>query len=84
MGVFTGLLTLPLAPVRGVAWIGERALDQATREMADPAEIYQQLAELDQARAAGEITGQECAAAEDRLVAGLMQARESRAAGVWP
>lgn len=84
MGVFTGLLTLPLAPVRGVAWIGEQVLDQATREAADPAEIYQELAELDEARAAGEISEQECAAAEDRLVADLMQARESRGEGVWP
>ena len=85
MGVFTGLLTLPLAPVRGVAWIGEQVLDQATRETtADPAEISRQLADLDEARAAGEISEQECAVAEDRLVAALMQARESRGQGIWP
>jgi hypothetical protein len=84
VGVFTALLTLPLAPVRGVAWIGDQVREQATRETADPAEIYQQLAELDEARTAGEISEEECAAAEDRLVAELMQARESRSEGVWP
>jgi hypothetical protein len=85
MGLFTGLVMLPLAPVRGVAWIGEQVLDQATREVSDPAEIYQQLAELDEAKAAGEISAQECAEAEDRLVAELMQARGDRGdlPGVW-
>ncbi|HEX5293320.1 MAG TPA: gas vesicle protein GvpG [Streptosporangiaceae bacterium] len=77
MGLFTGLITLPLAPVRGVAWIGERVLDQASLETADPAEIYQQLAELDEAAAAGQITDTDRAEAEDRLVAELMAARGS-------
>jgi hypothetical protein len=84
VGVFTGLLTLPLAPVRGVAWIGEQLLEQATREASDPAQIQQRLVQLDAARAAGDISEQDCAAAEDQLVAELMQARESRGAGVWP
>jgi hypothetical protein len=84
VGIFTGLLTLPLAPVRGVAWIGEQVLDQATREARDPAEISQRLAELDEARAAGEISDEECAAAEDQLVAELMRAREAYGTGTWP
>ena len=28
MGFFTELLLLPLAPVRGVAWVGEKISDQ--------------------------------------------------------
>jgi hypothetical protein len=75
VGLFTGLITLPLAPVRGVAWIGEQVLDQAAGEAGDPAEIYRQLAELDDARAAGEVSEEECAEAEERLVTELMQAR---------
>ena len=35
MGLITGLLTLPLAPVRGTAWIAERLLEQAERELYD-------------------------------------------------
>ena len=28
MGLITGLLTLPLAPVRGTVWLAERILDR--------------------------------------------------------
>lgn len=88
MGLFTGLITLPLAPVRGVAWLGEQVMDQAAREAADPEEITQRIAELDDAAAAGEITETERAEAEEALVAELMQARETgwypAGAGMWP
>jgi hypothetical protein len=79
--LFTGLITLPLAPVRGVSWLGEQVLDQATREASDPDRISEQLAELEEAAAAGEITAAERAEAEDRLVAALMRAR---GAGGYP
>ncbi|MGO4759259.1 gas vesicle protein GvpG, partial [Streptomyces sp. 2MCAF27] len=36
MGLITGLLTLPLAPVRGVAWIAEQLRQEALRELYDP------------------------------------------------
>jgi hypothetical protein len=75
MGLFTGLITLPLAPVRGVAWIGEQVLEQATREVSDPAEISQRLADLEEAVAAGEISEEEHAEAEEQLVAKLMRSR---------
>jgi hypothetical protein len=75
VGLFTGLILLPLAPVRGVAWLGEQVLEQATREAGDPAEIGDQLERLDDAEAAGEITADERAHAQDELVAELMQAR---------
>ena len=32
MGLITGLITLPLAPVRGTAWLAERLLEQAEAE----------------------------------------------------
>ena len=32
MGLITGLLTLPLAPVRGVAWVAEQVAEEAERE----------------------------------------------------
>ena len=32
MGLFTGLLTLPLAPVRGTVWIAEQLAAEAERE----------------------------------------------------
>lgn len=75
MGLLTGLITLPLAPVRGVAWLAEQVLEKATQEQCDPAEVYQQLAEIDEARQAGVMSAEEVAAAEDALVARLMRAR---------
>ena len=78
MGLFTALLTLPVAPVRGVVWLSERVLDQATAEECDPAEIYEQLAEIDEARAAGEMSAEDSAEAEAELVARLMWARTGR------
>ena len=74
MGLFTGLLTLPLAPVRGVIWLGERLLDQAYRELNDPETIYQRLEEIQEARASGELSAQDSADAEAELVARLMRA----------
>jgi hypothetical protein len=33
MGLFTGLLTLPLAPLRGTVWIAEQLTAEAEREL---------------------------------------------------
>ena len=40
MGLLSGLLTLPVAPVRGVVWVAERMLDEANTELSDPATIH--------------------------------------------
>jgi hypothetical protein len=72
--LFTGLLTLPFAPVRGVVWLGEQLLDQAYRELNDPETIYQRLEEIEEARASGQLSAQDSADAEAELVARLMRA----------
>lgn len=74
MGLVTGLLTLPFAPVRGVIWLGERVLDQAYRELNDPETIYQRLEEIEEARASGALSAEDSADAEAELVARLMRA----------
>lgn len=61
MGLITGILTLPLAPVRGVAWIAEVVAEEADREMAEAASPERALAELEAARATGEISEEEYA-----------------------
>ena len=73
MGLITGLLTLPLAPVRGVVWLGEKLEAEARRQMSDPATVRRQLAEVDAAFQAGEITEQERDQLEDELVARLLE-----------
>jgi Gas vesicle protein G len=75
VGLITGLLTLPLAPVRGTVWIAERILEQAEAELNDEDTILAQLMEIDAARQAGELGEQEAAEAEDILLARLIAAR---------
>jgi hypothetical protein len=66
--LISGLLTLPLAPVRGVALIGELLADEAQRELAEIESPQRALAELEAARAAGELSEEEFAEAETELI----------------
>jgi hypothetical protein len=76
MGLITGLLTLPLAPVRGTAWLAERILEQAESEFNDEGAIRAQLMEIEAAREAGQIGDEEAAQAEDVLLERLIAARQ--------
>ena len=75
MGLITGLLTLPLAPVRGTVWLAEQILEQAEREYYDEGMIRAQLMEIQAARDAGEIGEEEASRAEDALVERLIEGR---------
>ena len=75
MGLITGLLTLPLAPVRGTVWIAERLEEQALAELNDDSEIRAQRLELEELRATGTVDEEQLVAAEDELVERLMELR---------
>jgi Gas vesicle protein G len=75
MGLITGLLTLPLAPVRGTVWLAERIQEQAEEELYDESAIRQGLLDLEAARQAGTLDEAEIAAAEDALIERLMAIR---------
>ncbi len=75
MGLITGLLTLPLAPIRGTVWIAERIYEQAEAEFYDERTIRAQLMEIQEAREAGEIDEATAAEAEDILLERLIAAR---------
>jgi len=75
MGLLTGLLGLPLAPVRGVVWLAEQIRQQAEDQYYDPARIRAQLERIDEARRAGELSEQECAELENELLQRLMTRR---------
>jgi hypothetical protein len=75
MGLLTGLLTLPLAPVRGTVWVAEQVLDQAESQYYDPAVIRRALEDVDELRRAGQITEGEAETMEDDLVERLMESR---------
>ena len=76
MGLITGLITLPLAPIRATAWLGERLLEQAEAEYYSEERIRAMLVEVDAARAAGELDPAEATRIEDELLERLLMARE--------
>ena len=78
MGLITGLLTLPLAPVRGVAWIGEQVAEQAAQEMDAEARIRRELGRLEMDHELGEIGIEEFEAREDALLEELQQLHAMR------
>ncbi len=47
MGLFTGLVTLPLAPVRGVVWVAEQVMEEIERELYDEDSIRRELVQLE-------------------------------------
>ena len=53
MGLITGLVTFPLAPVRGTVWIAEQVQAAAEQEYYDEGAIQEQLREVEAARQAG-------------------------------
>jgi hypothetical protein len=76
MGLIIGLLTLPLAPVRGVAWLAEKIAEQAELELYDENRIMGELAQLERAHDAGEIGDERFDAGVDELLARLEWGRE--------
>ncbi len=82
MGLLTGLLGLPLAPVRGTIAVAEQVLKQAEEEYYDPARIRAELDEVARQREDGTLTDDEATAWEDALIERLMEgqrrAREGR------
>jgi hypothetical protein len=76
MGLLTGLLTLPLAPLRGTVAVAEQVLRQAEDVYYDPATIRRELEEVDRLREAGEIDEEAAVEWEDALVERLMVGQE--------
>jgi hypothetical protein len=72
MGLLTALLTLPLAPVRGTVWVAEVLLEEAERQMRDPAFVEQQLVEAEAAHERGELSDDQFAEIEDELLGRLL------------
>ena len=78
MGLITGILTLPLAPVRGVAWVAEKVAEQAELELYDENRILRELVELEAARDRGELNEKQFDTAVDQLLERLQVGRELR------
>ena len=73
MGLITGILGLPLAPVRGTIAIAEQVMRQAEEAYYDPATIKRQMEAVEQQRQDGAISEAEAAAWEDELLQRLVE-----------
>ncbi len=76
MGFITGLLTLPLAPVRGVAWVTEKITEELERQLYDEDAIRSELMALELAYEDGTIGEDERNEREDALLELLALSQE--------
>jgi hypothetical protein len=75
MGLISGLLTLPLAPVRGTVWLAKILEAEAEDQLYDESSIMATLMELEAARETGEYSEEEIEESENALVERLIELR---------
>jgi hypothetical protein len=80
VGLLTGLVTLPLAPVRGVAWVAEQVAEEADRQLYDEANIRRDMLQLELDYEDGKIDLQERERSEEQLLERLAVSQARRAA----
>jgi predicted phosphoribosyltransferase len=78
MGLLSGLVTLPLAPVRGTVWIAEQIAAQAERELDSEAALRRRLAEAEREFELGALSLEEYEAIEDELLERLELVRKAQ------
>jgi hypothetical protein len=78
MGLITGLLTLPLAPVRGTVWIAEQLAAEAEREMRESQSPRRRLIEAERRLELGLLTVDEYEVIEEEALDALEQDEEGR------
>ena len=78
MGFLTGLILLPLAPLRGTIWLAEKLTEVAERELDSEATFRRLLVEAEIAFESGELTEAEYEQVEDELLERLESARRER------
>lgn len=76
MGLITGILGLPVAPLRGAVAAADAVYKEAEDQFYDPGRIRRQLEDVERRRQEGELTDEEAAAWEDELVERLLVARD--------
>ena len=68
MGLITGVLLLPVAPVRGVLWVAEQITEEANRRYYSEGAIVKELRAVDDARRSGALDEGEAAKREEALL----------------
>ena len=79
MGLFRELVLLPLAPVRGTAWVTEQIAEEADRQLYDEDNIKREMVQLEIDAEEGRLGEEERAAMEDELLERLAIARQRAA-----
>jgi hypothetical protein len=77
MGLLTLPFRLPFIPIQAIVRLAETIQEEAERTYYDPATIRRELAEIERARAAGEISEEDAAQLQNEVVARLTQVRVS-------
>ena len=78
MGLVTGLLTLPLAPVRGTVWVAEQLAAEAERQLREAQSPRRRLIEAERQLELGLLSVEEYEAIEDEALDALEQDEEGR------
>jgi hypothetical protein len=78
VGLFKELVLLPLAPVRGTAWVAEQLAEEADRQLYDEDNIKRELVQLEIDAEEGRVGRKERGAREDELLERLAVARQRR------
>jgi hypothetical protein len=68
VGILSGLVLLPLAPLRGTIWLAERLAEHAERELDDEVVVRRLLLEAEEALERGDLTLDEYDQIEDELL----------------
>lgn len=79
MGLFKELVLLPLAPVRGTAWVAEQIADEADRRLYDEDNIKREMIQLEIDHEEGSIGDEERERMENDLLERLAIARQRAA-----
>jgi len=82
MGLISGVLLLPLAPVRATEWVAKALLEVAEKEFYGPEAVRARLAALNRGYEDGEIGEEEFEAEEERLLDLLDRAQTMTDAGI--
>ena len=84
MGLFKELVLLPLAPVRGTAWVAEQVAEEADRQLYDEDQIKRELVQLEIDHGDGLIGDKERERMEEELLERLAVARRRAEGGDHP
>ena len=76
MGLFREIALLPLAPVRGTAWVAEKVAEEADRQLYSEENVMRELMQLEIDAEEGRVGPREREAKEDELLERLAVARE--------